>query len=267
MHELSQIKAMVIDMDGVLWLGNTALPGVLDLFELLNRRSIPFVLATNNSTMTPESVCSRLDTYGVRVKPSEILTSSQASAEYLKTQLPAGSLIYTIGELALRDALTRAGLKLTESAHDAQAVIVAFDRELTWYKLTEATLAIRAGAIFIGTNPDVTFPTERGQMPGTGAILAALKATTGIQPIIIGKPKPYLYLQALQRLGSEPDQTLALGDRLETDILGGQHAGMITALVLTGITQSHDLHNSPIQPDFVFNDLPQLCLSLAGGAT
>ncbi|MEE8567331.1 MAG: HAD-IIA family hydrolase [Anaerolineales bacterium] len=264
MSELNQIQAMIIDLDGVLWLGDTPLPGVVDLFNLLHRKPIQYILATNNATADPNSVCNRLDMLGVIVEPNRILTSSQASARFLQQQLPQGSLVYTIGELPLRTALTQAGFILTDAADGAQAVVVGLDRQLSWNTITEATLAIQAGAMFIGTNPDVSFPMERGQAPGVGAILAALKAATGVQPTIVGKPEPHLFLQALHRLDTEPKRTLAIGDRLETDILGGQNSGMLTCLVLTGVTKRQDLLDSPIQPDYVFEDLPQLCRVLVG---
>ena len=262
MGELNQIQAMIIDLDGVLWRGDTPLPGVADLFNLLHRKPIQYILATNNATVDPKSVCNRLDMIGITVEPSRILTSSQVSARFLQQQLPQGSLVYTIGELPLRTALTQAGFILTDVADGVQAVVVGLDRQLSWNTLTEATLAIQAGAIFIGTNPDVSFPMERGQEPGVGAILAALKAATGVQPSIVGKPEPHLFLQALKCLGTEPKRTLSIGDRLETDILGGQQSGMLTCLVLTGLTQRQDLIDSPIQPDYVFEGLPQLYQAL-----
>ena len=262
MGELNQIQAMIIDLDGVLWLGDTPLPGVADLFNLLHRKPIQYILATNNAAADPKNVCVRLNRLGIMIEPNRILTSSQASARFLQQQLPQGSLVYTIGERPLKMALTQAGFIHTDTADGAQAVVVGLDRHLSWNTIIEATLAIRAGAIFIGTNPDVSFPMERGQAPGVGAILAALKAATGVQPLIVGKPEPHLFLQALQLLDTEPKRTLAIGDRLETDILGGQRSGMPTCLVLTGVTQRQDLIDAPIQPDYVFEGLPQLCRAL-----
>jgi 4-nitrophenyl phosphatase len=136
------------------------------------------------------------------------------------------------------------------------------DREVTWKKMEEAAYAIEGGAIFIGTNADPSFPTERGFAPGNGAILQALQVTTGVQPITVGKPEPYLFFQALELLGTSANQTLVLGDRLSTDILGGIKAGLVTALLLTGVTSGYDLQNSDCKPDFVFQDLNELIRSL-----
>jgi 4-nitrophenyl phosphatase len=132
------------------------------------------------------------------------------------------------------------------------------DRGVDWNEMAEAAYAIGHGALFIGTNIDPSFPTERGLAPGNGAILKALEATTGIAPIIVGKPEPYLFLRALDRIGTSPGDTLAVGDRLETDILGGRRAGMKTALMLTGVTSLKALEGSDIRPDYVFNHLEEL---------
>lgn len=264
MSDLSHIQALVIDIDGVLWRGQTPLPGVVEFFDRLHERKIPFILATNNAAASPDKVCQRLQQMGVHSSTEEILTSGQASAEYLRHELSIGSSIYAIGEEPLKTALVQAGFNLNPNANGVQAVVVGLDRQCTWEQLAEAALAIQAGALFIGTNPDVTFPIERGQVPGNGAMLAALRKATGVEPRIIGKPEPHLYLHAIALLQTEPDRALAVGDRLETDILGGQRAGMMTALILTGVTQRHELVNSPIQPDVVFEDLPQLTRDLMG---
>ena len=164
--------------------------------------------------------------------------------------------MYVIGEHTLHKTLSRAGYDIRSLSAGVRAVVVGIDRQVDWSKLTEASLAIRAGAMFVGTNPDPSFPTERGLAPGNGAILAALQTTTGVKPVIIGKPEPYLFRQALARLGTPPEATLVLGDRLETDILGGKQAGMPTGLLLTGVTRQEDLAGATIQPDYVFEDLP-----------
>jgi 4-nitrophenyl phosphatase len=137
-------------------------------------------------------------------------------------------------------------------------------RTLTWEMLVQATLAIRAGARFVGTNPDPTFPSEIGIGPGAGSILAALKAASEIEPVIIGKPEPHLFRAALARLGTQPEDTAVVGDRLETDILGGSRVGLTTILVMTGVTTNDDLSRSEIMPDWTFDDLDALSRALEG---
>jgi 4-nitrophenyl phosphatase len=265
MNPLTRIQGLIIDGDGVLWLDDTPLPGLDAFFQTLRARRLPFVIATNNATTSPDNVRRKLASFGVEVGLHEILTSSEATAGFLRSRLSPGARVLAIGEAGLRSALQDAGFQVTEQAQDVKAVVAALDRSVTYARLSEAALAIQAGALFVGTNPDPSFPTPRGLTPGSGAILAALTATTGCQPLVIGKPEPHLFRQALDRLGTEASLTLGVGDRLETDILGGRRAGLTTALVLTGITRREDLPDADVQPDWVFADLLELRDALAGG--
>jgi 4-nitrophenyl phosphatase len=257
---------MIVDLDGVLWRGQTALPGVPEFFELLRQRSTPLILATNNSTISPQAIQDKLRGMGAKVRLEEVITSAEASALWLAERMEQGSAVYAIGEAGLHAALGEAGFTLAKTADGVGAVVVGMNRQATWTDVSEAVFAIHAGALFVGTNPDATFPSERGLAPGAGTLLAAIQTATGVEPTIIGKPEPHLFQQALARLGSSPENTLALGDRLETDILGAQRAGIRTVLVLTGVTQRKDLKGSPIQPDWVFDGLPQIVRSLSGDA-
>lgn len=262
MLELDKIKALILDMDGVLVRGKTLLPGAKDFLQRLEERNIRYIIATNNSTVDPKQVADRFQSFGLQIKMRDILTSSLATAHFLKKQLPEGTHLYVIGEDPLRQSLRDAGFQIMPTHDAAQAVVVGFDFDITWKKLADATSAIRQGARFIGTNSDLTFPTETGIAPGNGAFLKLLEAATGITPQTIGKPEPHLYLQALEHLGAQADETLVVGDRLETDILGGIRAGITTALVLTGVTGREDLRASEIQPDGVFEDVSQLAQAL-----
>ena len=256
MASLSSIQRLIIDMDGVLWRGDQPLPGLGPFFNFLRRRDIRFILATNNASQTPEQYVAKLARLGVGVEHREILTSAQATALYLETIAPKGSVVYTIGEAGVRQALTERGFALGDDA--AGYVVVGMDRGLTWDKLAQATLNIRAGAVFVGTNPDVTLPTERGTTLGNGAVLAALKAATDTTPIIVGKPEPIMYQQAMARLGGNTESTAALGDRLETDILGAVRAGIRSIFVLSGISTRDQLIGLDYQPDWVFDDIADL---------
>ncbi len=262
MADLRTFRGLIIDGDGVLWLGTTALPGLQEFFGLLRRRALPFVIATNNATTSPRNVQEKLSGFGVLVDEAEVLTSSEATAGLLRQRLGAGAKVLPIGERGLVDSLRLAGFTLVDKADGAQAVVAALDRGLTYERLMEASLAIEAGALFVATNPDVTYPVERGLAPGSGAILAALEATTGIKPLVVGKPEPHLFRQALQRLGTRPEETLGIGDRIETDVVGARRAGIGSALVLTGVTRPESLAASPIQPDWVFQDLRDLTAAL-----
>jgi 4-nitrophenyl phosphatase len=249
---LDDFQNFIIDMDGVLWHGDRPMRGLQAFFERLRARGARFVLATNNASRTAADYQQKLAGMGVTVSEDEILTSPQATAGYLAAHAPQAR-VYVIGERGLRDDLAARGLTVLaeDTPSGATHVVVGIDRQLTYAKLMEACLLIRAGATYIGTNPDLTFPGERGVVPGNGSILAALTAATGVQPLIIGKPEPEMMLQALTRMNARPVDTLVIGDRLDTDILGGLNAGLQTLLVLSGISSRAENEAGPIRADFV----------------
>jgi len=256
-NSLASIKALIIDMDGVLWRGGQPLSGVAEFFAFLRQHGIRFVLATNNSSRTETQHAERLASYGAPVTLDEIVTSANATADYLTEVVPEGSRVYAIGMEGVRQALTQRGFVLSDE-DGASAVVVGIDWHATFDQLKRATLLIRAGAKFVGTNPDVTFPAPEGIIPGNGALLAAIEVATGVRPIVVGKPEPILYQQALRRLDTPLEATAALGDRLETDILGGMRVGIKTILVLSGVTTPEMLAASAYQPDWVFEDILDL---------
>jgi 4-nitrophenyl phosphatase len=253
----SSIRAVILDMDGVLWRGTEVLPGIAEFFAFVRRHRIAFALATNNSTKTVDAYVERLNSVGVPAGPQNVVTSAVATAEYIRCHYPGGTPVYVIGGEGIHHALAEQGYP--DNPEKAQLVVVGMDPALTYEKLKIATLRIRAGAHFIGTNGDLTFPLPEGLAPGNGATLAALQAATGVAPLVIGKPERAMFEVALQRLGTSPEQTLMVGDRLETDIAGAQRAGLPTTLVLTGITTREQATISEIQADGVFESLPALC--------
>ncbi|MFB0535176.1 MAG: HAD-IIA family hydrolase [Anaerolineae bacterium] len=254
--KLRPIENLIIDMDGVLYRGHEAIPGLREFFALLRARSIGFILATNNSTRTAQQYVDKLAQMGVEVALSEILTSSQATAMYLETLAPPGTKVYVIGEEGLETAVRERGYII--SGDGAEFVVVGMDRRLSYEKLKVATLLIRRGARFIGSNPDKTLPTEEGLIPGAGAMLAALEASTGIAPTIVGKPERTIFELALVKLGGSKEDTAIVGDRLETDVLGGYNAGLMTILVLSGAATRQDVDSAPVKPDLVFEDVRHL---------
>jgi len=255
-RNLRSITHLIVDMDGVLWRGDEPMPGLCEFFAFLRWRHIGFVLATNNSSRLPEQYVAKLARFGVEVVPDCMLTSAQATAAYLAGFAPPGTRVYAIGGEGVRQALEQRDFVLTND--EAAYVVVGWDRRLTWDKLATAALLIQAGAGFIGTNPDTSYPTERGPVPGNGAQLAALETATGITPVVIGKPEPPMYEEALLQMDACPETTAVIGDRLDTDIAGGVQAGLTTVLVLSGITTETDLAASSIKPDLVCADLAAL---------
>ena len=254
---LKRIRSLIIDMDGVLYRLNTPLVGAGEFLQFLRRTGRRFILVTNNSTLTVAQYVDKLAGMGIAVGKDDILTSGEATAQYLAGIAPPGTRVYVIGENGIRTALQERGFVLAEDG-DVAYVVAALDRQLTYDKLRIATLAIRAGARFIGTNPDRTLPTEEGLIPGARAILAALEMATGTAPLIIGKPEPAMLQLALHKLRAEPETTAIIGDGLETDIPGGQRLGLTTILVLSGVTAPGQVASSAVQPDLVYADVVAL---------
>lgn len=252
----ARIHAFLIDMDGVLYRGEERLPGARRFLHTLDAEEVPYLLLTNNATRTPAQFAEKLARMDISVPPERILTSAVAAARYLARVANPGARVYAIGMEGLFRALEEQGFVLTD--REPQYVVVGLDTDVTYAKLAAATLAIRNGATFIGTNPDRTLPTERGLMPGAGALLAAIEAATDVTPKVIGKPEAEVYRTALEILGTAPETTAMLGDRLDTDIAGAQRLGMPTVLVLTGVATREALESSPFQPDWVFEDLEAL---------
>lgn len=249
-------RYLITDMDGVLWHGREPMPGLVEFFQFLRRRDIHFVCATNNASTSAEKLAERLQGWGTDVTPTEIVTSSSATADYLATRLPAGARLYVIGMEGLHAALRNKGFEFAEDHVDA--VVVGIDWNLTYNQLRLAALNIRAGATFIGTNSDRTFPNPEGIVPGNGALLAAIETATDVKPIVIGKPEPVLYQMSLKSMNAVPEQTLVLGDRLETDILGAVRLNLKSALVLSGVTTREQVAASDYQPDGVYEDIAAL---------
>lgn len=254
--ELRDIECFLIDLDGVLYRGSQPTPGADSFLALLRRAGRKFLLLTNNSTRTPEQNVDHLASMGIHISPAELLTSAQATAAYLATMVPAGTGVYFIGEDGVREALRQAGFM--DAGMDATVVVVGLDRQLTYAKLRTAALAVRRGAQLIATNSDRTLPLEEGLVPGAGAILAAVETATDVRATVIGKPHRPMFDIALRQIGACPERTAIIGDRLDTDILGGHNAGLATILVLTGVARREEIEGAPVKPDWVFDNLEVL---------
>ncbi len=261
------IKNLILDMDGVLWRGETPMPGLADFFATLRQKHINFVLATNNATKTAVMYTEKLARFGIHVLPEQILTSAETTAVYLSEHYDAGTAVYVVGEKGLHDALIAKEFHIitpeqVKNGTTAPLVVAGFNRHVIYNELAMGALLVHKGAAFIGTNPDPSFPSELGPLPGAGSLLAVIETATGVAPLIIGKPKPIIFQEAVKRLGGTPANTAMVGDRLTTDIAGGKGAGLITILVLSGVTSREQAQTSPIQPDFICNDITDLANQL-----
>ena len=251
------IKAVICDMDGVLWRGKTLLNGFRTFFELLHEAQLPFVLATNNSSKTPDQYVDLIRGYGVDwLEPHHIITSGVATVALLQRELPHDAPIHVVGSASLQAMFADGGFQLVNDG--AQAVVMGLKRDITYDDLTVALRCVLAGAQLIGTNHDATFPSEDGLMPGNGSLVAVIERASGKPARFVGKPYAPMYEIALDRLQVPAQETLMIGDRLDTDIAGAQRHNIKTALVLSGVTQPDDLITSDIQPDVAYEHLGAL---------
>jgi len=249
-------RAVVSDLDGVVYLRDQAIPGAAEGLQGVRDLGVAVAFVTNNSYRPPEEVAAKLQRLGVAAAAGEVLTSAEAVVHLLggKAGL-AGVKVLVVGGPGLRRALEEAGADLVEAAAWPQAQVVAagIDPEVTYAKLAAACLAIRAGARFVGSNADTTMPTPEGPVPGNGAFLALLTVASGVRPEVAGKPEPALFETVAAALGTGP--YLMVGDRADTDLEGAARVGWDTALVLTGVVRPAGLLDLPAAPDHLLADL------------
>jgi 4-nitrophenyl phosphatase len=261
---LAGVRGIVLDMDGVLYRGNTIIPEVPAFLDALESAGIAYAMATNNSTNTPRQYVDKLAHMGIEVTEERIVTSGVATATYLRSRFEQGTTLYVVGMAALQDAIFHDGY-FVPAGRDANVVVSGANFELGYEHLKTACLAIRAGASYVATNADKTFPSEEGLIPGSGAIVAALTAATGVDPVIVGKPNPELVDSCLKIMGTTARDTIMLGDRLDTDILAGHRAGTRTLLVLTGVSTRQEVAETGIVPDAIVETLDDITKYLAAG--
>ena len=260
----SHIKALILDMDGVVWRSDTPIGDLPAIFRRIEERGLKYVFATNNGTKTPEQYADVLAKFGVRVHPSQVVTSALGVADMLARKFPPGTKVFMIGEDGVRAALEDKGFDIlsVESAPEAEFFVIGIDRQISFDKMREATLLVRRGVPFYATNPDKTFPTPRGEIPGAGAWISVITTATDVEPIYAGKPFPFMMELSLERLGTQRDETLVIGDRLETDMAAGQSVGCPCALVLSGVSTRVQAQTWTPAIDIIADDLSSLVGSL-----
>lgn len=228
----TRYDAALLDLDGTIYEGGRAIPGAL---EGLTEASLPMLFVTNNASRAPETVADQLRTLGYECSAADVMTSAQAAIEMAAEIIPAGSKVLVVGAQSFRDLATGAGYELVDSADDSPAAVFqGHNPDTNWSMLSEAALAIARGARYIASNLDTTLPTERGLLVGNGSMVAAIVSATGVEPRSAGKPLPPMFHRGAARLGSE--RPIVIGDRLNTDIAGGNAAGYDTLMTVTGIS-------------------------------
>jgi len=272
------IRLVALDLDGVVWRGAQVLAGAREALHDVLRRDLDLRYVSNNSTAHRETISERLAAADLPAGVERVLTSGFACGNWLRRRLPEGSRVMVVGEKGLLRELREAGLDaykvtdepgvLTESVPPAEtdapaAVVVGMDRSFSHRALSTAQTAIRAGALYLATNTDATFPTPEGLLPGAGALVAAISTAAQKEPVVVGKPSLALAEALTDFTGVRAEEILFVGDRLETDIAMGSAAKMLTALVLTGVTSEEDLRASmaageAARPDHVLAGLGEL---------
>ena len=248
-------KAYLIDMDGVLIKGKKLVPGAAEFIRRLREEGTPFLILTNNSRLRPQDFSSRFQNNGLDVSAESFFTSAIATANFLHEQQPHGTA-YVIGETGIINALQDIGYVLNGKSSDY--VVMGETFSYSFKRITTAINLVAAGSRFIATNPDVVGPSEKGIEPACGAVAAMITAATGVKPYFVGKPNPYMIRAALRRLGSHSEDTVMIGDRMDTDIMGGVESGMKTILVLSGLTNREDVNSYPYRPDRIVESVAEI---------
>lgn len=253
---MSATHGLLIDMDGVIYRGNQAIPGADRFIAELQKRKIPFLFLTNNSQRTRRDVAMKLQRMGIDAQDTDVFTCSMATARFLARQKPHGTA-FVIGEGGLLHALHQNGYAVVD--HDPDYVVVGEGRSFTMEQIEAAVRMIVNGAKLIATNLDPNCPTAHGLRPGCGAIVAMLESATGVKAFSVGKPSPIMMREARMQLGLRTEQTAMIGDTMETDILGGVQMGARSILVLSGGTKRDDLSRYAYQPDLIVDSVADLC--------
>jgi NagD protein len=260
-HPIQTKVGFICDMDGVVYHGNTLLPGAKEFIEWLTAAGKKYLFLTNNSERSPRELSEKLRRMGLDVDPQYFYTSAMATASFLASQCPGGSC-YVIGEPGLINALCEAGFSMNDASPDY--VVVGETQGYNYDRIRRAVQLVRNGARLIGTNPDLTGPTEKGIVPATGALMAPIELASGRKAYYTGKPNPLMMRSALQKLGCRREETAVIGDRMDTDIIAGIEAGIDTILVLSGVTSETDLQRFSYRPHHVFATIGHI---VAGPAT
>ncbi|WP_281164340.1 TIGR01457 family HAD-type hydrolase [Liquorilactobacillus sicerae] len=253
---MKNYQGYLIDLDGTMYRGKVKIPAAKRFIERLQKKQVPFLFVTNNSTQLPKAVAANLaKNFDIHVKPENVYTSGLATADYLADLDPNKRTVYVIGELGLKQAFLDQGFRFEEK--DPDYAVVGLDYDVTYHKFELATLAIKRGAKFIGTNADTNLPNERGLVPGAGSVIALVECSTQQKATYIGKPETIIMEKALKKIGLKKNQVIMVGDNYQTDIKAGINFGIDTLLVYTGVSTKEQVAKQQIQPTFQIDSLDQ----------
>ncbi|WP_042222689.1 TIGR01457 family HAD-type hydrolase [Oceanobacillus manasiensis] len=252
---MKKYNGYLIDLDGTMYLGKEPIAEASGFIEALRKKEIPYLFVTNNSSKTQADVAAKLNQFGIYAKPEHVVTTSLATARYIK-ELKEDASCYVIGEEGVKAAIEAEGLTISEN-EQCDFVVVGMDREVNYEKFAKACLAVRNGATFISTNGDIAIPTERGLLPGNGSLTSVVAVSTGVAPTFIGKPEKIIMEQALEILGTSKEETIMVGDNYQTDIKAGIKAELDTLMVFTGVTPFEEMSTFATMPTYFVHSLKE----------
>lgn len=255
MNGLSAKSSFISDMDGVLYHGHKLMPGAVEFVEWLKRNDKKFLFLTNSSERSPRELHEKLVRLGIDVPRENFYTSALATATFLKTQ-KSGASAYVIGDAGLTNALYDVGISMNDI--DPDYVVVGETRSYNYERIERAINLVLRGAKLIGTNPDLTGPIENGIAPATGSLIAPIELSTGSKAYFVGKPNPLIMRHALKHLGCRREDAVIIGDRMDTDIIAGIESEINTILVLSGVSDEHNIRKFAYKPDYIYADLKEL---------
>lgn len=257
---LRATQSFILDLDGTVYLSDTLLPGAIEFLEHLRRTGRRYVFITNNSSKTIEEYVEKLRRLGIDASIDNVYTSADATLAWLARQ--EGRRVYAVGTPSFVEKVRASGYEITDDRPDW--VMLGFDTGITYDKIRRAARALRLGARFVATHPDINCPTADGPIPDTGSFIKLFEAATGKSPVICGKPYPTMVEGALTRIGGRPEQAAIIGDRLYTDVAMGRAAGILAVLVLSGETNRADMDKAPEEhrPEIVFDNLARVLEAL-----
>lgn len=256
---IAQYDTLLADLDGVVYAGKQAIDGAVESINRAAKAGISVGYVTNNSSRRPETIADQLNGFGLSVKPDDVISSGQTGVELLATMIPAGAKVLVVGGEGLRKRVIDGGFELVESADDEPAAVIqGFAPDVAWVHLAEAAFAIQKGAKWVATNQDWTLPQERGLAPGNGTLVSAVHTAVGFLPEVAGKPEPAIFGTATRHFASK--RPLFVGDRIDTDIVGANRAGIDSALVLTGVSTKKELLGIKAdgRPTYILENLSEL---------
>ncbi len=255
MMDFNEFKAFICDMDGVIYHSDHLLPGVTKFVEWLKTENKSFLFLTNSSARTPRELQEKMFRLGLEMEEKHFYTSALATAAFLSQQHPGGSA-YVIGDAGITNALYNAGFSMNDTNPDY--VVISESSSYNFEKLTHAVNLVLKGAKLIGTNPDLTGPVENGIIPATGSLIAPVELSTGAKAYFVGKPNPLMMRHALKKLKCRREETLIIGDRMDTDIIAGIESEITTILVLSGVTAREELEHFAYRPNYILDGVGEI---------